>query len=177
MRAWMLGLLLTLPSVAWADGLDGRWVLDLPASDSNDPLLQSQGVNWVVRQAAKRTVVTQVIDDRGKDVTIDVLTAWKNSHYKLVVDGVERREEADDGREADAAHYREPDGSLVSHMRLMTPDGRPGIMVIHRQLKDGGRTMLQTTTWTEVGKPALVVHRVFHLAGAGQSDAGTVTYK
>jgi hypothetical protein len=172
----MLALVLAAPSVAWADGLDGTWVLDLPASDSNDPLLQSQGVNWVVRQAAKRMIVTQVIDDRGKDVTIDVKTSWRNSHYALRVDGVERNEVGEDGRTAEALHYREPDGSLVSHMRMITPDGHPGIMVIHRQLKDGGRTMLQTTTWTEVGKPALVIHRVFHLA-QGQGEAGSVTYK
>ncbi len=164
MRSWMLSLLLMAPSLAWADGLDGTWVLDLAASDSNDPLLQSQGVNWVVRQAAKRTIVTQVIEDEGKVVTIDVKTSWRNTHYVLRVDGQERPESGEDGRTAEAAHYREADGSLVSHMRMITPEGRPGIMVIHRQLKDGGRTMVQTTTWTEVGKPALVVHRVFHPA-------------
>lgn len=176
MRAWMLSLLLIVPSLAWADGLDGTWVLDLPASDSNDPLLQSQGVNWVIRQAAKRTLVTQVIDDRGGVVTIDMKTAWRTTRYVLRVDGVERNESGEDDRTAEAAHYREPDGSLVSHMRLITPDGRPGIMVIHRELKDGGRTMLQTTTWTEVGKSALVVHRVFHQAG-DQGATGSVTYK
>lgn len=176
MRGWMLALFLTCPAVAWADGLDGTWVLDLPASDSNDPLLQSQGVNWVIRQAAKRTIVTQVIDDRGGVVTIDMKTAWRTTHYVLRVDGVERNESGEDNRTAQAAHYREADGSLVSHMRLTTPEGRPGIMVIHRELKDAGQTMLQTTTWTEVGKPALVVHRVFHQDGA-QSATGTVTYK
>lgn len=166
MRGWLLSFMLSLPSVAWADGLDGTWVLDLPASDSNDPLLAAQGVSWVARQAAKHMVITQVIDDHGYHVLIDLKNWARTYHYDLRVDGVARTETLEDGRSAIAMHRRYADGSVVSEMRIAISDGRAGDMTIHRKLQDGGRTMLQTTTWAEPGKAPLVIRRIFHLQAA-----------
>ena len=68
-----------------AKPIDARAMLTVSYKLMDGGLLQSQGVNWVVRQAVKRSIVTQVIDDRGKAVTIDVKTSTPLPVFPLKV--------------------------------------------------------------------------------------------
>ncbi|MEC8422358.1 MAG: hypothetical protein VX000_01205 [Myxococcota bacterium] len=153
------GLVLTT-TPAWAVNPDmaGTWVLDLDASDSNQPLLKAQGVNLVVRTAARGMAVTQRITVTPDVVTIAVESALRNQTKRLITDNTVRRAAGESGT-ASVRHYWSEQDTLISVAETAT-DGVPGALTVRRSLSADGKTLNQQITLQQPNG-TIVTTRVF----------------
>lgn len=148
------------PAGAWAVNpqMTGTWVLDLEASDSNQPLLKAQGVNLVVRTAARGMAVTQRITVAADTVTVEVESSLRSQTKQLTTDNKVRSVSGEKGT-APVRHYWSDDDSLVSIAGTRI-DGIAGQMIVDRSLSADGKTLTQKIT-LEQPSGNIVTNRVF----------------
>ena len=138
-------------------GMGGTWVVDLSASDSTEDLLRAQGVNAVLRTAARNMLVTQHIAVGSDTVSITVESAIKSDTQELRVDNALRTIDSDRGPTR-VRHYW-ADGALVT-VALTIVDGEEEETTIWRSLSADGATLTQRITF-ENGDGKVVCSRVF----------------
>jgi len=82
-------MLLALPFALAAapTDLNGRWTLDLAASDSVDPLLEAVGASWTTRQLAAHISVTQELTVGSGTLTIAAVSNVGSKTDTLPTDG------------------------------------------------------------------------------------------
>ena len=83
----MLALLLPLAFAAAPTDLNGRWTLDLAASDSVDPLLEAVGASWTTRQLAAHISVTQELTVGSGTLTIAAVSNVGSKTDTVPTDG------------------------------------------------------------------------------------------
>lgn len=149
---------LLLPLHALAAGLSGTWTLDKAASSDITPLLAAEGASAIERGLVARMSVTQVIDDTGDRIHLELQSALRNKSMDLVLDGVERTEPGDHGP-TQATHVRGPDGVVTSTLRFEARVGAPAVLVIRREVQ--GDALRQQLTLTIEGQPPVQALRVF----------------
>ena len=119
MRSPLFAALFTLllPLHALAAGLSGTWTLDKAASQDLTPLLAAEGAPAIERGIVSRMSVTQVIDDAGDRIHLELQSVLRDKSMDLILDGVERTEPGDHGP-TQATHVRGPDGVVTSTIRF-----------------------------------------------------------
>lgn len=143
--------------------LDGTWVLDRDSSDALDPLLEAEGVSYVLRKVIDSLIVTQVITQDDDVLSIQLLTAYKSLQQTLIVDGEARTEPRADGGSIEISH-RWVGGALVTVVGGVNREGEPFQTTTRRTLHDGDTTLLQVTELVRPDGSVVVVRRVYRRA-------------
>lgn len=144
--------------VASEPGMGGTWVVDLSASDSTEELLKAQGVNVILRTAARGMVVTQHITVGAETVSVTVESAIKSDTQDLRIDNAVRTIDSDRGP-ARVRHYWDDGGELVT-VAITTVGDREERTTIRRVLSADGATLTQRITF-ENGDGKVVCSRIF----------------
>jgi len=154
-----LGVLVAGSPAVRAGELAGVWVVDLEASDAMDGFLEAQGVGYLKRKAAAKTVVTLTIAQTGEEVRITTITPfdWKTS--VLVVDGVTRAVER--AGPQGLAHHAWDGEVLVSTVTM--DDG--SVLTVSRSISTDGATLTQRMGYRAPDGPTHVADRVFRRQG------------
>ncbi|MBX2798067.1 MAG: hypothetical protein KTR31_10370 [Myxococcales bacterium] len=159
---WLQGVVVVigvaLASPSWAADFSGRWTLDLAASDSLDELLEAQGVGWVKRKAVAKMAVTQTITQTTDEVTVKVVSRYKEELSTLRVDG-QPRTVSDERGQARVIHEWQGEHLVTTSTRQLG-DGA-STLTVHRSLSADGTTLTQRLTWQSPDGTRIVADRVF----------------
>lgn len=120
----------------------GTWELDLEASDSMEEILKAQGRSWAERKAAGNMSVTQRITQTKDQMTIAIDSVANKSTEVLRLDGTAETKETPKMGTVQTHTSWDGDSVLVTVVDMKLSDGDPATMVMRRQLRDQGKTMV-----------------------------------
>ncbi len=163
MSALLAILLLQVPDAGVpSHPLEGVWKLDLEKSTDTEPILESLGMSWFVRKAAKsvrpvhRIRMNEVNGAPTLFVEIDATVSKKR--FQLVLDG---KTPTDDEFFGDAFSFTTQleKGVFVSKGRMKDEAKKAGIG-LRRELLENGLMRYQISLLRD-GKEPIVIDRIF----------------
>jgi hypothetical protein len=114
----------------------GTWVLDLDASDSFAPLLESYGVGPAQRRLVDNTQVTQVISQSERALTITVKTPYNTRTEEILLDGTPQSQQGQLGSYTATSRWSEDGSMIVSEAVLNGQNGESANFTMRRFLED-----------------------------------------
>jgi len=154
-RALLAATIVVLLPVCYALGstdLSGKWVLDLHASSSSDPMLKRLGVPWIERKLAASIKLESTYTQSPSLLTIRTHgPAFSRTELIRLDNKPETKTEALTGLYTIRIRWS-PDGTqLVSTISFRTKDGHDAQLIVVRQLGDAGKTLVLTQTLKVTG--------------------------
>jgi len=166
MRTLLAATIAVLLPVCYALGstdFSGKWVLDLHASTSSDPMLKRLGVPWIERKVATAIKLESTYTQSPSLLTIHSHgPAFSRTELIRLDDKPETRTEALTGPYTIRSRWSAHGTQLVSTISFRTKDGHDAQLIVVRQLADAGKTLVLTQTLKVTGDPGTwMVRRVW----------------
>jgi hypothetical protein len=143
--------------------LSGAYYLDLQASDNYEPIMAQMGVNYFVRKVAAFIQLQATYTQKGN--TLSTLTTGPGftMHETMHMNGeTELSSETLLGGHVLQTQSSWSGNQLVTVNQVQTPSGKIACLIITRELKDNGQTLLISTTIKPDGQSSQVpLHRVW----------------
>ncbi len=119
----------------------GTWILDLSASESFGPLLESYGMGPAQRRLVDNTQVTQVISQSAQALTITVKTPYNTRTEEILLDGTPQSQQGQLGSYTATSRWSEDGSAIISEAVLNGQNGESANFTLRRYLE--GDTMVQ----------------------------------
>ena len=161
--------LLFLVSIAFgfAD-FSGKWVLDLRASSSPHAMLQRLGASWVERRFGSSLQMEANYTQTPQSLTVDRQgLGFQKTEVIRTDDKPEIQEDSLLGRYTIRTRWSESGAQLISDISFRTKDSRDAQMTVVRELADGGKTLVWSSTLKIAGESgSWALRRVWRKRGS-----------
>jgi hypothetical protein len=146
--------LMFLVSIAFGStDFSGKWVLDLRASDSPHAMLSRLGASWVERRFGASLQMEATYTQAPQSLTIDrQAPGFQKTDVIRTDDKPEIQEDSVLGRYTIRSDWSDSGTQLVSDISFRTKDSQDAQMTVVRELSDGGRTLVWSSTLKIVGE-------------------------
>jgi len=145
-------LLLVSPAFCVAD-FSGKWVLDLRASSSPHAILKRLGASWVERQFGGSIQMEATYTQTPQLLTVDHRGfGFQKTDVIRIDNKPEIQQDSLLGRYTIRTFWSENGMQLISVISFHTKDSRDAQLTIVRELADGGKTLIWSSTLKIAGE-------------------------
>lgn len=145
-------LFLVSPAFGVAD-FSGKWVLDLRASKSPHAILKRLGASWVERQFGGSIPMEATYTQTPQVLTVDRRGfGFQKTDVIRIDNNPEIQQDALLGRYTIRTFWSENGTQLISIISFHTKDSRDGQLTVVREMADGGKTLIWSSTLNVAGE-------------------------
>jgi hypothetical protein len=166
--ATLLSILTLSTSGLATVSFDGRWALDLKASDSPEQMLKRMGVPLVERKLAASTKLESTYHQSGELLTVTTRAPGFSRIETFPLDGrIEKKHERRTGPYTIRTAWSKDGQELISTVHFKTGSRKSAELVVTRKLANRENTLVLTQTLSIEGEPnGPSVHRIWQRKGA-----------
>ena len=148
-------LFLVSPAFCVAD-FSGKWVLDLRASSSPHAILKRLGASWVERQFGGSIQMEATYTQTPQLLTVDHRGfGFQKTDVIRIDNKPETQQDSLLGRYTIRTFWSENGMQLISVISFHTKDSRDTQLTIVRELADGGKTLIWSSTLKTDGESGI----------------------
>ena len=151
-------------SASASQDFSGTYCLDLQASDNYEPIMAQMGVSYLMRKVAAFIQLQATYTQKGD--TLSTLTTGPGFalHETMHMNGqTELSSETLLGGNVLHTQSSWSGNQLVTVDQVQMPSGKTACLIVTRELKDNGQTLLISTTIKPDGQPSQgPLHRIWH---------------
>jgi hypothetical protein len=142
---------------------DGRWALDLKASDSPEQMLKRMGVSFLERKLAASTKLESTYHRSGELLTVTTRAPGFSRIETFPLDGrIEKKHEKRTGPYTIRTAWSKDGQELISTVNFKTGSRKSAELVVTRKLMNRDNTLVLTQTLSIEGEPnGPSVHRIW----------------
>jgi hypothetical protein len=148
---------------------NGRWVLDLKASDSPEQMLKRMGVSLLERKLAASTKLESTYHRSGELLTVTTHAPGFSRIETFPLDGrIEKKHERQTGPYTIRTAWSKDGQELISTVNFKTKNHKSAELVVARKLTNRENTLVLTQTLSIEGEPnGPSVHRIWQRNARG----------
>ena len=160
-------LFLVSTAFGFAD-FSGKWVLDLRASSSPHAMLKRLGASWVERRFGASLQMEATYTQTPQLLTVDRQGfGFQKTDLIRIDNKPEIQQDSLLGRYTIRSYWSESGTQLISDISFRTKESRDAQMTVVRELADGGKTLVWSSTLKIAGESgSWALRRVWRKRGS-----------